>query len=261
FWSVVIMNPIEQYYHRTIIMSFDHHECFAKNNANNAWCEWIKTSNHNNHNEMMTMMMNISTNQLGGSFSNGKPLSFDSRLKILAMSLKGYRPCDISRRLLISHGCVSKILAKFNKTGSILPGTIGGSKPRVSTPLVTKKINEYKMKNNSLYAWEIREKLLNEQICSGENLPSISSINRILRNQSNNQTNHELNWQNQWINWLYMNSNHQQQKLPTKRDNNILMKNRFQNNIYCSKQAKIKKKKSFLIKDLLESTTTTTTKI
>ena len=31
-------------------MSFDHHECFAKNNANNAWCEWIKTSNHNNHN-------------------------------------------------------------------------------------------------------------------------------------------------------------------------------------------------------------------
>lgn len=116
------------------------------------------------------------------------------------------------------------------------------------------------MENNSLYAWEIREKLLNEQICSGENLPSISSINRILRNQSNNQTNHELNWQNQWINWLYMNSNHQQQKLPSKMDN-VSMKNRFQNNIYYSKQAKIKKRKSFLIKDLLESTTTTTTKI
>ena len=66
-----------------------------------------------------------SINQLGGSFTNGKPLSLNSRLKILKMSLTGYKPCDISRKLLVSHGCVSKILTKFHKTGSILPGTIG----------------------------------------------------------------------------------------------------------------------------------------
>lgn len=66
-----------------------------------------------------------STNQLGGCFTNGKPLPLGSRLKILRMSLGGYKPCDISRRLLVSHGCVSKILTKFAKTGSILPGTIG----------------------------------------------------------------------------------------------------------------------------------------
>lgn len=64
-------------------------------------------------------------NQLGGCFSNGKPLPFNIRLKILELALCGYRPCDISRQLLVSHGCVSKILARFAETGSILPGAIG----------------------------------------------------------------------------------------------------------------------------------------
>ncbi|XP_015791403.1 paired box protein Pax-1 [Tetranychus urticae] len=120
-------------------------------------------------------------NQLGGTFSNGKPLPFHIRLRILELAVCGYRPCDISRQLLVSHGCVSKILAKFAETGSIMPGAIGGSKPRVSTPLVKRKIKEYKDSNNSLFAWEIRDKLLQDGICSKESLPSISSINRILR--------------------------------------------------------------------------------
>lgn len=66
-------------------------------------------------------------NQLGGCFSNGKPLPFHVRLRILELALCGYRPCDISRQLLVSHGCVSKILARFSETGSILPGAIGKS--------------------------------------------------------------------------------------------------------------------------------------
>uniref|UniRef100_A0A182WA16 Paired domain-containing protein n=1 Tax=Anopheles minimus TaxID=112268 RepID=A0A182WA16_9DIPT len=43
----------------------------------------------------------------------------------------GVRPCDISRQLLVSHGCVSKILTRFYETGSIRPGSIGGSKTKV----------------------------------------------------------------------------------------------------------------------------------
>ncbi|XP_074597699.1 paired box pox-meso protein-like [Brevipalpus obovatus] len=125
-----------------------------------------------------------STNQLGGSFSNGKPLPFQVRLRILELALFGHRPCDISRQLLVSHGCVSKILARFAETGSIMPGTIGGSKPRVSTPLVKSKIKQFKQENNGLFAWEIREKLLHEGICGPDSLPSVSSINRILRQTS-----------------------------------------------------------------------------
>ena len=44
----------------------------------------------------------------------------------------GVRPCDISRQLLVSHGCVSKILTRFYETGSVKPGSIGGTKPKVN---------------------------------------------------------------------------------------------------------------------------------
>ena len=64
----------------------------------------------------------LGVNQLGGAFHNGKPLPLAVRLQILELALKGNRPCDISRQLLISHGCVSKILMRFVETGSILPG-------------------------------------------------------------------------------------------------------------------------------------------
>lgn len=75
-------------------------------------------------------------NQLGGVFVNGRPLPNAVRLRIVELSQVGIRPCDISRQLRVSHGCVSKILARYHETGSILPGAIGGSKPRVTTPKV-----------------------------------------------------------------------------------------------------------------------------
>ena len=76
-------------------------------------------------------------NQLGGVFVNGRPLPNAVRLRIVELAQLGIRPCDISRQLRVSHGCVSKILARYHETGSILPGAIGGSKPRVTTPKVS----------------------------------------------------------------------------------------------------------------------------
>lgn len=61
-------------------------------------------------------------NQLGGVFINGRPLPIQTRERIVQLSMCGVRPCDISRQLRVSHGCVSKILTRFNETGSIRPG-------------------------------------------------------------------------------------------------------------------------------------------
>lgn len=99
-------------------------------------------------------------NQLGGVFINGRPLPNHIRLKIVEMAAAGVRPCVISRQLRVSHGCVSKILNRYQETGSIRPGVIGGSKPRVATPEIEARIEEMKRDNPGIFSWEIREKLV-----------------------------------------------------------------------------------------------------
>ncbi|XP_070184918.1 paired box protein Pax-8-like isoform X3 [Littorina saxatilis] len=127
-------------------------------------------------------------NQLGGVFVNGRPLPDVVRSRIVELSHQGVRPCDISRQLRVSHGCVSKILGRYYETGSIKPGVIGGSKPKVATPKVVDAIARYKVDNPTMFAWEIRDRLLTENVCSNENVPSVSSINRIVRNKASDRT-------------------------------------------------------------------------
>uniref|UniRef100_A0A8R1DSZ6 Paired domain-containing protein n=1 Tax=Caenorhabditis japonica TaxID=281687 RepID=A0A8R1DSZ6_CAEJA len=102
-------------------------------------------------------------NQLGGVFVNGRPLPDNIRSQIVQMAQHGTRPCDISRQLKVSHGCVSKILGRFYSTGSVRPGVIGGSKPKVATPRVVECIAGYKRTNPTMFAWEIRAKLI--EVC------------------------------------------------------------------------------------------------
>jgi len=52
-------------------------------------------------------------NQLGGMFISGRPLPENVRQCIVGLAEQGVRSCDISRRLRVSHACVSKILGRF----------------------------------------------------------------------------------------------------------------------------------------------------
>ncbi|XP_040578194.1 uncharacterized protein sv isoform X1 [Lepeophtheirus salmonis] len=123
-------------------------------------------------------------NQLGGVFVNGRPLPDVVRQRIVELAHNGVRPCDISRQLRVSHGCVSKILSRFYETGNFKAGVIGGSKPKVATPHVVDAISKYKKDNPTMFAWEIRDRLLSEGVCNQDNVPSVSSINRIVRNKA-----------------------------------------------------------------------------
>lgn len=67
------------------------------------------------------------------------------------------------------------VLARYYETGSIRPRAIGGSKPRVATPDVVNKIADYKRECPSIFAWEIRDRLLSEGVCNNDNVPSVST--------------------------------------------------------------------------------------
>ncbi|CAL4179067.1 unnamed protein product, partial [Meganyctiphanes norvegica] len=87
------------------------------------------------------------------------------------------RTLQLAHHMASTQGAVNKLIA-----GSLRPpGMIGGSKPKVATPAVVNKIEQYKRENPTVFAWEIREKLIEDSVCVNSTAPSVSSINRILR--------------------------------------------------------------------------------
>lgn len=66
------------------------------------------------------------------------------------------------------------LFPRYYETGSIRPRAIGGSKPRVATSEVVSKISQYKRECPSIFAWEIRDRLLQDSVCTNDNIPSVS---------------------------------------------------------------------------------------
>ncbi|XP_012242612.2 LOW QUALITY PROTEIN: homeobox protein vnd-like [Bombus impatiens] len=96
------------------------------------------------------------------------------------------------RLLELSHGLgalrhyndLANHVLSLNQQGAVVtkllgtlrpPGLIGGSKPKVATPAVVAKIEQYKRENPTIFAWEIRERLISEGVCSNATAPSASA--------------------------------------------------------------------------------------
>lgn len=85
------------------------------------------------------------------------------------------RRCYRRARKFLPYCTANYYCCRYYETGSIRPRAIGGSKPRVATAEVVNKISLYKSECPSIFAWEIRDRLLQEGVCTNDNIPSVST--------------------------------------------------------------------------------------
>lgn len=93
----------------------------------------------------------------------------------MTQSCEKIAPTDLSLSFIL------QIFVFIKETGSIRPGVIGGSKPRVASPEVEHRIEQYKRDNPGIFSWEIRDKLVKDGLCDRTTAPSVSAISRLLR--------------------------------------------------------------------------------
>uniref|UniRef100_A0A183BY23 Metalloendopeptidase n=1 Tax=Globodera pallida TaxID=36090 RepID=A0A183BY23_GLOPA len=62
-----------------------------------------------------------SRNKLGRSYNPGRPLGMLDRQKILNLYQKGLKISHIAKLIGVTHSCVSKIMTRYRRTGSIYP--------------------------------------------------------------------------------------------------------------------------------------------
>ena len=139
---------------------------------------------------MVPLLSTLSPQQLSIVSAQRQLLELQSRYAALRQS-PNFSPTVLQH----SSPTVTKVLSSMGtmatmgntmpmSSGGRVPGMIGGSKPKVATPEVVTKIESYKKDNPTIFAWEIREKLISESVCTNNTAPSVSSINRILRNRA-----------------------------------------------------------------------------
>uniref|UniRef100_A0A7E4ULM3 Paired domain-containing protein n=1 Tax=Panagrellus redivivus TaxID=6233 RepID=A0A7E4ULM3_PANRE len=118
------------------------------------------------------------TNQLGRMYAPGLPLSMADREQIVCLNQAGWKICDISKKLCVTHSCVSKILHRYRLTGSAKPKDAKESRPESE---IVKAIRQYRNILGLSRQSDIRQQLLKDGHCTLDNVPSRSSINHILR--------------------------------------------------------------------------------
>lgn len=152
-------------------------------NINNYWAGRTHSQSINCDGLLLLNSGQGKVNQLGGVFINGRPLPKLLRWKIIELAQMGVRPCDISRQLRVSHGCVSKILCRYQETGTVDPGIVSLNKPRDVTTEIEEKIDQFRKENSGIFSWELRDRLLRENVCSKSTVPSLSAISQILKSK------------------------------------------------------------------------------
>ncbi|KAF7635157.1 Metalloendopeptidase, partial [Meloidogyne graminicola] len=69
----------------------------------------------------------LTKNKLGRSYNPGRPLGILDRQKILELYQNGLKISHIAKIIGVTHSCVSKIMTRYRRTGSINPRSSSSS--------------------------------------------------------------------------------------------------------------------------------------
>uniref|UniRef100_A0A8R1EQX9 Paired domain-containing protein n=1 Tax=Caenorhabditis japonica TaxID=281687 RepID=A0A8R1EQX9_CAEJA len=64
---------------------------------------------------------------VGRSYNPGRPLCLEDRKKIVRLYEEGCRVSHIARLIGVTHSCVSKIMSRYRRTGSVQPRSFRGT--------------------------------------------------------------------------------------------------------------------------------------
>ena len=116
------------------------------------------------------MFRPIDYNALDRGFRPGKPFSMEIRRRIVGLYLSREGPREISPTVCVTYGRVCCI----KRTAHIFPLSRGGRRsPSKLSDNVVESIELFKLMKR-----EIRERLLNDGVCDGRNLPALSTVNK-----------------------------------------------------------------------------------
>lgn len=122
----------------------------------------------------------VAVNSLHRPYTPGKPLSIAERQHIIQLFNDGLTKTEVSNRLRVTFRCVTNVIEHYRRYGSVKPLGHSGKEPVVLTDDILEVIEVWKHQKPSLYASEIKDRLILEGICHWAAAPSVSAINRAL---------------------------------------------------------------------------------
>ena len=95
------------------------------------------------------------------------------------MYLSGEGPREISSTVRVTYGGVCRIIRHYQTYDTYFPLSRGGRRnPSKLSDNVLESIELFKLMKPSMFGREIRERLLNDGVCDGRNLPALSTVNK-----------------------------------------------------------------------------------
>lgn len=125
----------------------------------------------------------LQLNKLERIYFNGKSTPDLIRYRIIQLYFQGQSISKISQDVKLTTRGVRKIINSYLETESVNPKFDPGRNPYAMTNNVMQHIEFYKTQKPSVYAREIKEKLVTDAVCNENNVPSRRAIAHVINNE------------------------------------------------------------------------------